>query len=146
MQRGLRHKGVFAVLTLSYLGADIALSVRSQLGKYEASLVHHHLVTGLAGSFTEEGHHVGAACQPGCREQLQPYSLGRGKARRGWQQELGKSLDIAKLPFLLFTPAGIPDLKGLCDWFPAASTFVCMWVYQSQRYFFYDLLANVCHI
>lgn len=136
MQRGLWWKDIFAVLTLSYFRADIALSVCSQPGKYKASLGHHRLVTPLARSFTEEGHHTTAACPPGCWEQLQSYSPGKSKTKRGWQEELGKSLDIAKLHFLLFTPASTTDLKDLWGWFLAASTFLRMWVYQPQRYFF----------
>lgn len=87
----------------------IPLNWHSLVCTFAAGNARHFLVTPLAGSFTEEGHHGAAACQPGCWEQLQPYGPGRGKTKGGWQDKLGKSLDIAKLRFLLFIPAGSTD-------------------------------------
>lgn len=61
----------------------------------------------------------------------------------GWQEQ-GKSLDAARLPLPSFYPCWYQwFLRDLWSWFPALSMLVCMWVYKSQHYFFFNLLANI---
>lgn len=80
MQRGLRWKGIFALLTLSCLWVDIALPACSQLGTQRVSLSRPCLLTPHTESFTQQS-----------LAQLQPYSQGK---QTGWGGQVPRNSAI----------------------------------------------------